>query len=184
MAERPPLLKRTARNQIPTRAGGYSIHEFHSFPESRFLEHEPGHRNSEPASTKKRSLLWPASPSGIRSTGLQPLLLLFVAFLLFFLFSVTLMLRLLLLVLLLRLRLPLDARVLLLWPLFVLHSRLLPFRGRHFSWTRFAYFGAGWSSGVALESFLPPTALATMVLLIKFPAITLTLTVSAPMRQP
>ena len=115
MAERPPLLKRTARNQIPTRAGGYSIHEFHSFPESRFLEHEPGHRNSEPASTKKRSLLWPASPSGIRSTGLQPLLLLFVAFLLFFLFSVTLMLRLLLLVLLLRLRLPLDARVLLLW---------------------------------------------------------------------
>ncbi len=134
----------------------------------------------------------------------------FVPFPLFFLFSFTLMLRLLLLlwlrlalrsrvlllrlrfalhgrVLLLRLRLVLYCRVLLLRLLllrflFVLRSRLLLCRWGRLSRTWFASFGAGWSSGVALESFLPLAALAMMVLLEKLLAIALTLPVSTPIR--
>jgi len=98
----------------------------------------------------------------------DPLLLLFVPFLLFFLFSVTWMLRLLLLVLL---RL-----------LFVLHSRELLFRGGRLSRTWFESFGVRWSSVAALKSFLPPTALAMMVLLKKFLTIMLTLPVFTPIR--
>ncbi len=149
--------------------------------------------------------------------------MLFVPFLLFFLFSVTLMLRLLLLVLLLLLRLVLHTLVLLLWLRLVLHTlvlllwlrlvlhtrvlllllrlvlharvlllllrlvphgRLLPFRGCHFSRTWFvAFCGMRWGRVVAaFESFLPPAALAMMVLLKKFLTIMLTLPVSTPIR--
>ena len=133
-------------------------HEFYSFSESCLLSICPRivtvnrlPRKRDP-SCDRRVLTW------IRSTGLQPLLLLFVPFLLFFLFSFTLTLRLLLLVLLLRLRLLLHTRVLLLGLrllfalhgrllllrlLFALHGRLLPFRGRRFSWSWFMCFGAG-----------------------------------------
>ena len=118
-------------------------------------------------------------------------------FLLFFLFRFTLMLRLLLLVLLLWLRLALHSRVLLLWLrlvlhsrvlllwlrlLFVLHSRLLPYSGGRLRRSWFASFGAGWSSGVALESFLPLASLGMMVLLKKLLIITLTLPVFTPIR--
>ena len=90
------------------------------------------------------------------------------------------MLRLLLLALLLYLWLRL--RLLLLRLLFALHSRLLLFRGNRLGRTWFAYFGPGWSNLVALKSFLPPGALAAMMLLKKFLTITLTLAVSAPIR--
>ncbi len=143
-----------------------------------------------------------------RSNGSQPLVL-FITFLFFFFLTLNFMLRLLLLVLLLRLRLVLHTRVRLLWFRLVLHTRVLllwlrlvlhtrvrllwlrlvlhtrvqPFRG-HLTRTWFASFGVGWSSGAALESFLPPTALATMVLLIKFLIIMLALPVFMPIRIP
>ena len=112
----------------------------------------------------------------------------FMLFLFFFLFSVTFLLLLLLLVLL-RLLFVLHSRVLLLWLLsllmllfVLLRSRLLFFKGGHLSRTWFASFGVGCSSWVALESFLPPTALATMMLLKKFLTIMLTLSVFTPIR--
>ncbi|MGA2402078.1 MAG: hypothetical protein ABSG91_10260 [Syntrophobacteraceae bacterium] len=83
---------------------------------------------------------------------------------------------------LLRLLFVLHSRLLLLWLGLVLHSRVLLFRGCRLSRPGFASFGAGWSSVAALESFLPPTALAMMVLLKKFLIIMLTLPVFAPIR--
>ncbi len=116
--------------------------------------------------------------------------MLLLPFLFFFLFSVTLLLRfflllllllllrllvLLLLLLLLRLLvlllllLLLHLLVLLLGLRFVLPTCLLPLSGDHLS-------------GAALESFLPPTALAAMVLLKKLLTIMLTLPVFTPIR--
>ncbi len=97
--------------------------------------------------------------------------------------SRVLLLRLLLL-LLLRFLFALHSRVLLLWLrfLFVLHSRLLLYSGGRLRRTWFASFGAGWSSGVALESFLPLASLAMMMLLKKLLTITLALPVSTPIR--
>ena len=112
----------------------------------------------------------------------DPLLLLFVPFLLFFLFSVTLMLLLLLLVLLLWLRLALHCRLLLLWLRLALCSRLLLFSGGGLSRTWFGSFGTGYTSWAALVSLLPPGSLAMMVLLEKFLAIMLTLPVFTPIR--
>ncbi len=110
--------------------------------------------------------------------------------LLFVLHSRVLLLRLRLmlhgrvLLLLLRLLFVLHSRLLLLLLrlLFVLHSRLLLCRGGRLSRTWFASFGAGWSSGVALESFLPLASLAMMVLPKKLLTITLTLPVFTPIR--
>jgi len=66
--------------------------------------------------------------------------------------------------------------------LFVLHSMELAFSGDPLSLTSFAPFGTGCSSGAALESFLPATALATMVLFIKFLTIMLGMPVFTPIR--
>jgi len=84
-------------------------------------------------------------------------------------------------VLLLRFRLVLHTGVLLLRFRLVLHTGVLFFRG-HSSRTWFASFRVGWSSVAALESFLPPAALAMMVFLKKFFVISLTLPVFTPIR--
>ncbi|MGP8091396.1 MAG: hypothetical protein ACLPUX_15010 [Syntrophobacteraceae bacterium] len=67
--------------------------------------------------------------------------------------------------------------------LFVLHSMELAFSGDPLSLTLFAPFGTGCSSGAALESFLPPSALAMMVLLKEFLTIMLTLSVFTPIKD-
>ncbi len=60
-------------------------------------------------------------------------------------------------------------------------SRCSPFfRRGHPGRTRFPSLGVGFFNGATLESFLPPTALATMVLFIELPPITLTSSVLAP----
>ncbi len=118
-----------------------------------------------------------------------------VTFLLLLLFSLAFMLRLLLLVLRLLVLHLLMLLVLHLLMLLVLHLlmllrvlfvllQLVPFKGGLVTRTWFASPGAGYSSGAAFESFLPPTALAAMVLLIEFPAITLALPVLMPIRIP
>ena len=80
-----------------------------------------------------------------------------------------------------RFRLVLHTGVLLLRFRLVLHTGVLFFRG-HSSRTWFASFRVGWSSVAALESFLPPAALAMMVFLKKFFVISLTLPVFTPIR--
>jgi len=102
-----------------------------------------------------------------------------VIFLFFFLLTLIFMLLFLLLLLLLLLRLRVLLLQLLL--LFVLH-RELPFSRGHLSRACFVSFGTGCRSGAALESFLPATALAMMVLLKKFLTIMLPLPVFTPMR--
>ncbi len=114
-----------------------------------------------------RSLCNRQALTGTTSTRFQPLLLL-VIFLFFFVLTLIFMLLLLLLVYLLL--------------LFVLHSMELAFSGDPLSLTLFAPFGTGCSSGAALESFLPPSALATMVLFIKFLTIMLGMPVFTPIR--
>jgi hypothetical protein len=65
---------------------------------------------------------------------------------------------------------------------YVTRTRSLSRRRSYVPRTWFTSFGVARTSGAAMESFLPTGTLATMVLLIKFLVIMMTLSVSTPIR--